>query len=65
MARMLITVMLAYVFTRLGYMLAGYQPIQDHGIVLGTAIDFSIWLAVCTTTYVLLGMFPRMRSKQA
>jgi hypothetical protein len=65
MARMLTTVVIAYLVTHLTYLIANYYPTRDLGIVLGSVVEITIWLFVCAVAYTALGKIPSMRSTQA
>lgn len=55
MPRMLIACFIAWIITRLFYLISGFNPIQDLTGVLGYSIDLGIWMLVCSMTYWSLG----------
>jgi hypothetical protein len=65
MARMLTTVVIAYLVTHLVYLIANYYPTRDLGVALGTVVELVVWLFVCAVAYTALGKLPSMRSRQA
>jgi uncharacterized membrane protein (GlpM family) len=65
MARMLITVVIAYLVTHFVYLIANYYPTRELGVFLGSVVELAVWLLVCAVAYSALGKFPGMRSRQA
>jgi hypothetical protein len=61
---MLIASFIAWIITRLFYLMSGFNPIQDFTGVLGYVIDLGIWMLVCSTTYWSLGVLRMGRKAQ-
>ena len=51
MSRMLITVVITYVLTRLLYWISGLDPFRIISKWPGYALDLGIWLLVCWVVY--------------
>lgn len=56
MSRMLITVFLTYVFTRLAFWIFGFNPVRDLPSLAGYLVDFGIWMLACYLIYRFLSV---------
>jgi hypothetical protein len=58
LSKTILALLLTYLASRLLYLISGFSPTQHFGFLIGLTLDFTIWLAVYSIIYWVLGKFP-------